>query len=368
MTFAVDLSHAGARRDGGERLRWLRRSFGPVLPCARPAGMVVLSAELARQALADPARYSSSIMAGADAYLLGADGPAHRQARRGVLASLRAPADPAGVVRSGARARRLVGRFVAAGGGEAVTVLARPLAQLAAARVIGVSVPTIRGLARWAQAAVGAATGGSTAAPADVAALSAQATADVRAALLAGGRRPGSLLDLTGTAVADGTLSLDAAVEIVLLVALATLDTTTALLAACLHELASAQPVAVPDEVVAAVLAARSPVRFVRRVATETHTLGGTAIGAGQPVLVHLRASADDLPPADAGRLAFGAGPHACPGASLARAVAVATVAACAGAWLTLNGPPTNADSVQIDGYARLPLRAARRPGPWEPR
>ena len=66
------------------------------------------------------------------------------------------------------------------------------------------------------------------------------------------------------------------------------------------------------------------PTLATRRLATVDTTVDGVHIGAGELVRVDL-ASAD---------LTFGAGPHACPGADQARAIAQGVVDAVAGAAL----------------------------------
>jgi cytochrome P450 len=75
-------------------------------------------------------------------------------------------------------------------------------------------------------------------------------------------------------------------------------------------------------------------------------------VAAGQPVLAHLRGADSDHDPG----LAFGAGPHACPGAAIARAVATGAVAAAAKYRLTPAGEPTLGASAQIAAYVLLPL------------
>ncbi|HYN94092.1 MAG TPA: hypothetical protein VES42_09625, partial [Pilimelia sp.] len=176
LPIAVDLSSERLRADDGAYVRWLRAAAGPVLPSTRPGGLLVVSAELVRSVLTDPDRYSSSIMAGADTQLLGADGRAHRQARRILVQALRT-AEPSAVrVRAAARAARLLHAFAGTRGGDAAARVARPLALLAAADMLGLPVPAVARLGRWATAAVGTATG---VPDAGIGALSAEATAAV---------------------------------------------------------------------------------------------------------------------------------------------------------------------------------------------
>jgi cytochrome P450 len=106
-------------------------------------------------------------------------------------------------------------------------------------------------------------------------------------------------------------------------------------------------------------------VRFVRRVATAAHHLGGVPVPAGATVIAHLRSASDERAAAgDLYHLAFGAGPHACPGAAVARTVAAAAVAAARrGAVLRPAGPPVPGRSTQIDSYAALPMTATAAGG-----
>lgn len=94
--------------------------------------------------------------------------------------------------------------------------------------------------------------------------------------------------------------------------------------------------------VVEEVLRYESPVQIVNRVATGDLRRGGHTLRAGEVVFLLLGAAnrdparfadPDRFRPerADAGHLAFGLGPHACPGARLARLEAQAAVAALAG-------------------------------------
>ena len=74
-----------------------------------------------------------------------------------------------------------------------------------------------------------------------------------------------------------------------------------------------------PEEVVAATLLDDPPTRLTRREATVDTRIGSVHIGPGQTVFVAI---------GEAG-LTFGAGPHACPGSGLARAIAGGVLASC---------------------------------------
>jgi cytochrome P450 len=281
------------------------------------------------------------------------------------------------------------GRTEAPGrGADAVELIARPLAQLSAARITGLPIEAVAALADWAESAVSAATGipsatGTTPAdgvrPAEGTSSSAEnpsadgsrrgtdagigerssyATALIHRELLDrvnlhrrgvdSAPTSGALLDTIADTVWRGQLDLDGVVEVLMLVLIAALDTTTGLIGNCLDELANTGSRLSTTEIVERVLAHRPPVRFVRRVATRTHRLADVIIAEGTVVVAYLLGG---------GQLAFGAGPHACPGAALARTVARSAVSAAnAAGTLRHTGPPVLTSSAQLDTHARLPL------------
>jgi cytochrome P450 len=365
-TLAIDLASDRLCAPDPSYVDWLRTAVGPVLRCARPTGFLVLSAEGAVEVLTHPDLYSSVAMAGADAQLLGADGDRHRRTRRMLVRSVKTAGGPQLAAELSTTAAALLDDFAAAGGGDAVSHVARPLAQYAAARASGLPVATVRSLAGWADGAVRAATGRGSAPTLPVQQHSHQATAVVRAALAESAAPAGTLLDDVSRAVRDTDLSLDGAVEVLMLVLLGALDTTTALVAGCLAELASRNTDLDPAAVTGAVLRRRAPVRFVRRTALARHRLAGIDVPEGSTVVVHLRSASAELAATAAGHtataaaadhLAFGAGPHACPGARLARLVArTAVTASDRVGTLATAGSPIAGDSAQIDSYSRLPL------------
>ncbi|MGI5240924.1 hypothetical protein [Dactylosporangium sp. CA-139066] len=105
-------------------------------------------------------------------------------------------------------------------------------------------------------------------------------------------------------------------------------------------------------------LAAHAPqVTAFRRFATHDVDLGGTTIRAGQSVLYSLRAAGVDGP--DRGHLAFGHGPHRCPGEPVARALVEEAVAAARRAGVTVGtGGCVRTNGLRTDGLRRL--RATR--------
>jgi cytochrome P450 len=76
--------------------------------------------------------------------------------------------------------------------------------------------------------------------------------------------------------------------------------------------------------VVADVLRLDPPVQNTRRFVVRSGTVAGFAMNEGDAILVVLAAAATDAGPG--GTFAFGAGPHACPGASTAAVIAAAGV------------------------------------------
>jgi cytochrome P450 len=73
-----------------------------------------------------------------------------------------------------------------------------------------------------------------------------------------------------------------------------------------------------------------APVRFAKRTCTATTEIAGTTIEAGDEVLMSLASaeagSAIDLDGRRSAHLAFGAGPHRCPGATVARVIAATVI------------------------------------------
>jgi pimeloyl-[acyl-carrier protein] synthase len=117
-----------------------------------------------------------------------------------------------------------------------------------------------------------------------------------------------------------------------------------------------------------------SPAQLISRVATETVRLGPSQIGAGDIVVVHLGATGRDgdrFPdPArfDVARrpnphLAFGGGPHGCPGAGLGRATARLAIGELLRRFPTAHGDPAAATwkrTVVHRGPSALPLSLPR--------
>jgi len=113
-----------------------------------------------------------------------------------------------------------------------------------------------------------------------------------------------------------------------------------------------------------------SPVQSIARVTREAVPLGGVTIPAGQPVMAligaaHRDPDAFDTPDGfrlsgrDRRALSFGAGPHYCPGAGIARMEAEIVLGRVASRLpgLTLAGPPEWTGTLALRGVAALPVR-----------
>ncbi|HTJ36246.1 MAG TPA: hypothetical protein VL738_23775 [Dactylosporangium sp.] len=99
-------------------------------------------------------------------------------------------------------------------------------------------------------------------------------------------------------------------------------------------------------------LAAHAPqVTAFRRFATEDVAIGGTTIRAGQTVLYSLRAASADGPT----HIAFGHGPHRCPGEPVARAVIEHAVEAVREAGIKIDTRGSvRTNGLRTDGLRRL--------------
>lgn len=306
-------------------------------PVARDpeTGWWVVSADAeVRAVLGDPARCSSAPMGLLDRVLIGADPPAHAPVRRLVGAALRATAVPD--TRIAALADALLDPLLAAGGGDAVPGLARPLAAGVLAEQLGLGGLERAGeLLRFGDAVADAADGQ----PPDAAAF---AELDVAVARWAATRRAcptgdGISVVVTG-ARGQADLRPREVRSLVRLLVVAGVVTSARLSAAALHVVAvdaalqsrvRADPGLVP-RVVEEALRRDPPLRFVlREIGADGALVGGTSLPPGATIACRLdeanrdpaaHADPDRLDPSRAGtHVAFGAGVHRCPGAGLAR-------------------------------------------------
>lgn len=287
-----------------------------------------------RAVLGDPARFSSRPMGVLDRVLIGADPPAHAPVRRLVAAALRATAVPDARIAS--LADTLLDPPLAAGGGDAVSELARPLAAGVLCAQLGLGgAEHADELLRFGDAVADVADGEEP----DTAAF---AALDVAVARWAASRRAcptgdGISVVVTG-ARGQADLRPRQVRSLVRLLVVAGVVTSARLSAAALLAVA-ADPalqgrvradLGLVPRVVEEALRRDPPLRFVlREVQAGGASLAGAALPAGATVACRLddanrdpAAHADPLafaPGRTGSHLAFGAGAHRCPGAGLAR-------------------------------------------------
>jgi cytochrome P450 len=255
------------------------------------------------------------------------DGPAHA-ARRAAAVRLLAAIDPDGLRRDAAAATR---ESLAAHRDPAdldvMTGLARRIPVAVLARALGAADP-------------GAAV---------------DATADLAAAVAPTlGSTPPASAD---TAVATLTGLLAGAGEDVPVAAISLLfqafDATAALIGNAAARLGAGAP-AGADALLADTLRLDGPVQLTTRLGTAAIPLGGRTVPAGVRIVVVLAAAATDPSVADDPAVGFGRGPHACPGAEHA-------VALAAGVLDALIARGARARPGPITYEPRLNLRVPRR-------
>lgn len=328
-----------------------------------------------RAVLMDPAGFSSRPMGVLDRVLIGADPPEHAPVRRLVGAALRATAVPDDAI--AAIAEELLAPMLRDGGGDAVAQLARPLAAAVTAAQLGVEPARSADLLRFGDAVADVADGK----PADPEAF---AALDVSVAQWAASRRScptgdGISVVVTG-ARGQAALRPRAVRSLVRLLVVAGIVTSARLSAVTLLAVAAdpalqARVRARPGDaplVVEEALRRDPPLRFVlRQVTGREAQVGGAVLPAGATVACRLDTANRD-PAAhpeperfdidrDASHVAFGAGPHRCPGAGLARRqakVLLQTTLARAGTLAT-QGEPTWDRERHLQGPAQVPLRLA---------
>lgn len=329
-----------------------------------------------RAVLADSAAFSSRPMGVLDRVLIGADPPAHAPVRRLVGAALRATAVPD--ARIAVLADTLLDPLLAAGGGDAVGGLARPLAGGVLAAQLGLGgLERAEELLRFGDAVADVADGG----PPDTAAFG---ELDVAVARWTASRRvcptgDGISVVVTGARGQAGLRPREVR-SLVRLLVVAGVVTSARLSAAALHAVAAdaalqarlrEDPALVP-RVVEETLRRDPPLRFVlREVAEGGARVGATRLPAGATVACRIDAANRDPaahPDAerfDPGRggshLAFGAGAHRCPGAGLARRqakVLLERVLARTDA-VAPDGDPVWRRARHLQGPASVPLRLA---------
>ena len=354
--------------------RWARKE-APVCP-GGPMGAYLVSryADVA-YILRDVSGFSSSIMAPADPVLLGADPPAHHRVRDAVARALGVARTTATETMLRNRARELIEEMVRARTADIIADFATPLPIFAIATLLGLPTDRHADLRRWADAVVASSTG--------------MPTADVTAQLRDMGNFLGALIAersephwnehedfISALLRGSSPLSAQEAVAVVSLIIVAGSETTTHLIGNAVLALAScpvelnrlrADPTRLPG-VVDEVLRFESPVQVIQRRCTTAMVLSGVQIPEGAPVLLLLGsanrdeaqfANPDDFRPTrGVSHLAFGVGPHACVGATLARLQTVIALEA-----LLLRVPEFTVlpdasrpltQAVQLRGHARM--------------
>ncbi len=273
-----------------------------------------------RAALTDSAHYSSRPMGALDRVLIGADPPGHAPVRRLVAAALRATAVPDDVI--AAMAGELLAPALQHGKAEAVADLARPLAAAVTAAQLGVDRAAAGDLLRFGDAVSAVADGQ----PPDLAAF---AELDLAVARWAASRRScptgdGISIVVTGARGQAGlkpreVRSLVRLLVVAGIVTSARLSAVTLLAVATDRELQARVRARPADAalVVEEALRRDPPLRFVLRQAAG-ETVACRLDQANRDPVAHPDPERFD-PDRDEPHLAFGAGPHRCPGAGLAR-------------------------------------------------
>ena len=330
-------AHAGDPHRGHAALRERPAvEFDPT----RDAWIVYRYADV-RRAFVDPALVPASSL---ESTLYGARDEAHARVRRmlGGDFSSRSIGQLRGFIR--ALAEHAVRQISRQGRGDLVEALARDVPARVMVSVMGLPA-SVAELGAWSQVILREAAGSGD--QETFAAL--QHCRDVLRGTFAGPRPDGAL------AVFDpisSALSLDARVDLGLLLIVAGFETTTHLLSNASHRLLLDAPLFCtlrehPDRipaVVEEVLRHASPVQQVHRRAVASTALAGQPIGAGQRLALDIgSANRDPLVFADPNRfdaarqpnphLAFGPGLHGCLGVWLARLEACEVVEAMLRAW-----------------------------------
>jgi len=283
----------------------------------------------------------------ASSTLLGSDPPAHTRLRKRIERSFTPRRVRELTARIDAVVTELTGAFAARGACDVIAELASPLPVIVIAELMGIDPNRHDDFKRWADAVIARGTGRpSTASRRELDERVAEFKAFLGDAIEARRREPGD--DLLSALVRDDggdALSPAEALNFAVLLLLGGSETTTNLIGNALRALfaderALAQVAADPSLVATVVeetLRFDAPVQSVLRRTTSEVELAGEHLAAGETVLLLLGSANRDesvFPEADRFRLdrgelkslAFGAGPHYCLGATLARMEASAAL------------------------------------------
>jgi cytochrome P450 len=343
---------ASAKRDPYPFYARLRREAPVFEVAARGMWAVSRHADVG-YALKRPDLFSSSVNADragipAAETLLGSDPPPHTGLRKRVERSFTPTRIRALSGRLRALARELTAAFAPRGACDVVASLAAPLPVVIIAELMGIDAARGDDFKRWADAVITRGTGRPSATDrAELDARVAEFKAYMGEAIEARRRAPGD--DLLSALVRDedgaAGLSPAQALNFAVLLLLGGSETTTNLIGNALRALLAdgaalarvrAEPALVPALVEEA-LRHDAPVQSVLRRTTAEVELAGARLPAGAIVLLLLGAANRDesvFPDAERFRLdrettkhlAFGAGPHYCLGATLARMEAEAAL------------------------------------------
>lgn len=279
--------------------------------------------------LRDPTTFSSGVMAPADPVLLGADPPVHARARRALVRAL----SPARIMALSADVEAIADDLVAdvdrRRGGDLVADLAIPLPIQIMARIFGADEPDWSRFRRWAVAVIARGSGGAVDRADDELDRD---LADLDEWLGGGSEeRSGDGRGVIGLMKEgpEGLNQQDAASVAKLLIVAGT-ETTTHLIGSAAMELVYGNVGRMParsvdiEAVIDSTLWRVPPVQRIYRVAARDAVIDGHRVETGTVVSLELeRANAErwaarDVRIEGSPHLAFGAGPHRCPGAALA--------------------------------------------------
>ena len=384
MRSAYDPFAPDVQRDPYPYYAQLRRQ-APVSPVVGRGMWAVSRYSDVSAALKRPELFSSSIMADreplpASETLLGSDPPAHTLLRKRVERSFSPRRVRALEPRLRALAGELLAGVAASGGCDLVADLAGPLPVIMIAELMGVDPGRHQDFKRWADAVITRGTGRPL--PADRTRLD-DTVVEFKTFLAEvideRRRAPGD--DLISDLVRDddGTgLSPAQVLNLSVLLLLGGSETTTNLIGNAVRALVAHPPdlarvqadLALVPAVIDETLRYDAPVQSVFRRTTQETSLGGQPLPAGAVVLLLLGSANRDeqafadadqfrLGRADARPLAFGAGPHYCLGAALARMEALAALEAVL-ALPNLRLAPGDGEVAMIDSFVLRGPKALR--------